>query len=199
MTPDDILPTYDSVASDFARSRDKSLFERRWLDRMLAHTPPPRRILDLGCGSGNPIARYLADRRARVTGVDGAPAMVALFRQTLPGARALHSDMRTLDLGETFDAILAWNSFFHLSPPDQRAMFARFAAHATKNTVLMFTAGPAAGEPIGQVAGQPVYHSSLDSQEYRQLLADNGFKLLNFAPEDPDCNGHTIWMARFTG
>ena len=199
MTPDDILPTYESVAADFAASRDKTLFERKWLDRMLACTPPPRRVLDLGCGSGNPIARYLTDRRARVTGVDGAAAMIALFRQTLPRARALHADMRKLDLGESFDAILAWNSFFHLSPQDQRAMFARFAAHSAQDTVLMFTAGPSAGEPIGQVAGQPVYHSSLDPQEYHQLLAEHGFDLLHFAPEDPNCNGHTIWMARFAG
>lgn len=196
MTPDDILPTYDRVAAGFARSRDKSLFERRWLDRMLAHTPPPRRVLDLGCGSGNPIARYLTDRRARVTGVDGAAAMIALFAQTLPDARAVHADMRTLDLNQEFDAILAWNSFFHLSPNDQRDMFAVFAAHAAPRAVLMFTAGPKAGEPIGQVEQQPVYHASLDPDEYEQLLMENGFDVLNFAPEDPTCNGHTIWLAR---
>lgn len=198
MTPDDILPTYERVAAGFARSRDKSLFERKWLDRMLAHTPPPRRLLDLGCGSGDPIARYLADRRARVTGVDGAAAMVALFAQTLPDAEAVQADMRALALDRQFDAILAWNSFFHLSPADQRAMFAVFAAHAAPRAALMFTAGPRAGEPIGHVERQPVYHASLDPEEYKQLLAQSGFDLLQFAPEDPDCNGHTIWLARYS-
>jgi len=196
MTPDDILPTYDRVAAGFARARDKSLFERRWLDKMLAHTPPPRRVLDLGCGSGNPIARYLTDRRAQVTGVDGAAAMVALFQQNLPDAPVYHADMRGLDLGQKFDAILAWNSFFHLSPADQRAMFAIFANHAAPRATLMFTAGPRAGEPIGEVEGEPVYHASLDPQEYQALLADHGFDLLKFTPDDPTCNGHTIWLAR---
>ncbi len=95
--------------------------------------------------------------------------------------------------------ILAWNSFFHLAPDDQRAMFATFAAHSDPRTVLMFTAGPKAGEPVGEVEGTPVYHASLDPSEYRALLDSHGFQVLAFAPEDPDCNGHTIWLARYRG
>jgi len=197
MNPEDILPTYERVAGDFSRQRDQSLFERRWLDRMLSVTPPPRRVLDLGCGSGNPIARYMIDRRSQVTAVDGAASMVALFRQNQPQATAVLADMRGLDLGKPFDAILAWNSFFHLSPDDQRAMFAIFAAHAAPRAALMFTAGPKAGEPIGQVGGEPVYHASLDPEEYLALLDGAGFDLLQFTPDDPDCNRHTIWLARF--
>ena len=197
MNPEDILPTYERVAGDFSRQRDQSLFERRWLDRMLSVTPPPRRVLDLGCGSGNPIARYMIDRRSQVTAVDGAASMVALFRQNQPQATAVLADMRGLDLGKPFDAILAWNSFFHLSPDDQRAMFAIFAAHAAPRAAVMFTAGPKAGEPIGQVGGEPVYHASLDPEEYLALLDGAGFDLLQFTPDDPDCNRHTIWLARF--
>ncbi len=196
MRPEDILPTYERVAAGFARRRDKTLYERRWLDRMLARTPPPRRVLDLGCGTGNPIARYLGDRRARVTGVDGAAAMLALFRVTIPGAEAVEADMRGLDLGRRFDAVLAWNSFFHLSPEDQRAMFPVFAAHAVPGGSLMFTAGPRAGEPVGEVEGEPVYHASLAPEEYRALLDGAGFDVLDYMPEDPDCAGHTIWLAR---
>ncbi len=100
MQPEDIIPTYDRVAAGFARHRDRTLFERKWLDKML-NFAPGRRVLDLGCGSGAPIARYLADRRCTVTGVDGAAAMVALFRQTLPDAQAVHADMRGLDAWRT--------------------------------------------------------------------------------------------------
>ena len=158
MGPEDILATYDRVAPGYAASRDRTLFERRWLDRFLNHAPG-RRVLDLGCGTGRPIAEYLVDRRCEVTGVDGAAGMVALFRQNLPRARVLHADMRGLDLDEDFDAILARNSFFHLAPADQKAMFATFAAHAAPRAVLMFTSGPDAGEPIGRVEGEPVYLS----------------------------------------
>lgn len=195
MTPDDILPTYDRVAREFAQSRDGTLFERRWLDRAMNYTTG-RRVLDLGCGPGVPIARYLTDRRAEITGVDGAGAMIHLFQENLPRARAIHADMRGLDLGETFDFILGWNSIFHLSADDQRAMFATIAAHSEPGTILLFTSGPEACEVLGDVGGCKVYHASLDPAEYSALLVENGFEVIDFVPEDPNCQYHSIWLAR---
>ncbi|WP_298499836.1 trans-aconitate 2-methyltransferase [uncultured Maritimibacter sp.] len=198
MRPEDILPTYDRVAAEFARTRDKTLFERRWLDRTI-NCAPGRKVLDLGCGPGVPISAYLADRRCEVTGVDGAGAMVHLFQKNLPGQRVFHADMRGLDLRESFDIIVAWDSFFHLSVDDQRAMFSTFWTHSHDRTVLLFTTGPAAGEAIGKVGGETVYHASLDPSEYRGLLAEHGYEELAFVPEDPTCNGHSVWLARYRG
>ncbi|WP_368183760.1 class I SAM-dependent methyltransferase [Aestuariibius sp. HNIBRBA575] len=202
MKPDDILPTYNRVAPEWDRRRDRSLFERKWMDRLIQHTPlneKRRRVLDLGCGSGRPIASYLLERGLDVTGVDGAAAMVELFKQNLPRAKIVNADMRGLDLGQKFDAVMGWNSFFHLSAEDQRAMFAVFARHAAPRAALMFTSGTSNGEAIGHVADEPVYHASLDPQEYRDLLTQHGFEELAFVPEDPECNQHTIWLARYVG
>ncbi|PTQ75393.1 methyltransferase family protein [Celeribacter persicus] len=199
MKPEDILPTYERQARAFDLAREKTLFERPWLDRMMGYTPQTggkRNVLDLGCGSGRPIAQYLSDRRCEVTGVDGAAAMVALFRQNLPRARAIHADMRGLDLGETFDAVVAWDSFFHLSVTDQREMFATFARHLNPRGTLLFTSGPEAGEAIGSVEHETVYHASLSPDEYRQLMADQGMEVIAFTPEDPGCTGHSVWLAR---
>ncbi|MBV7379540.1 class I SAM-dependent methyltransferase [Maritimibacter dapengensis] len=198
MRPDDIIPTYERVARGFARSRDRTLFERPWLDRALNYAPG-RKVLDLGCGPGKPIASYLADRRCDVTGVDAAGSMLVLFRENLPRERAVHADMRGLELGETFDLILAWNSMFHLSADDQRGMFGTFAAHANPRTVLMFTSGPNAGEATGTVDGATVYHASLDPEEYRGLMAESGFNEIAFVPEDPQCQGHSVWLAQYRG
>ncbi len=197
MRPEDTLSIYEQVAAGYARSRDKTLFERRWLDRLLAYAVG-REILDIGCGTGRPIAQYLSERRAQVTGVDGSAAMVRLFSQTLPDADVHLADMRGLRLNKTFNGLLAWDSFFHLSPDDQRAMFPVFAAHAEPRAVLMFTAGHRASEVMGIVEEQQVYHASLDPAEYRQLLAENGFEVLDYVREDKSCRNHTVWLARYT-
>ena len=63
----------------------------------------------------------------------------------------------------------------------------------------MFTSGPAAGEAFGDPSRDTLYHANLDPEQYRALLADAGFRVLRFTPEDPKCGGHTVWLAAFDG
>ncbi len=73
---------------------------------------------------------------------------------------------------------MAWDSFFHLGFDDQRRMFAVFRAHAAPGAPLLFTSGPRHGEAIGRFRGEPLYHASLAPDEYRALLAANGFAVV---------------------
>ena len=199
MKPEDVVATYDREGPAWAQTRDRRLIERPWLDRALAIAPHPhgrRRVLDLGCGAGRPIAEYLIDRGCLVTGVDASRPMIELFARVVPRAVALHADMRTLKLSQDFDLVVAWDSFFHLSPDDQRTTFGVFQAHTARGGVLLFTAGPQAGEPIGTIGESPLYHASLDPEEYRALFEQHGFAELGYWPEEPACGGRTIWMAR---
>ena len=86
--------------------------------------------------------------------------------------------MRTIDLGRRFDAVLAWDSFFHLTADDQRAMFPVFEMHTAPTGLLLFTSGPGAGEAIGSLYGYDLYHASLDTAEYRRLLKAHDFEVL---------------------
>ena len=199
MKSQDVIAIYDREGPDWAQTRDRRLIERPWLDRALAVAPHPKgrkRVLDLGCGAGRPIAEYLLDRGCIVTGVDASRPMIELFARVVPRAIALHADMRGLKLSETYDLLIAWDSFFHLSPDDQRGMFPTFADLAAPGGALLFTTGPGAGEAIGTIGQSELYHASLDPEDYRRLLDDAGFDELGYWPEDPDCGGHTIWLAR---
>jgi SAM-dependent methyltransferase len=153
-------------------------------------------VLDLGCGTGEPIAGALVEAGYVVTGVDSAPAMIALCRARFPDQTWHVADMRRLALGRGFAGILAWDSFFHLEPDDQRAMFATFRAHAAPGAALMLTSGPRAGVAMGSFEGEPLYHASLAPEEYRALLAAHGFAVVAHVAEDPDCGGRTVWLAR---
>lgn len=194
-----IIDIYERHADAWvdARLRESSLYERGWLDRFCALAPPGGPVLDIGCGAGEPIARYVSERGYAVTGVDSSPAMIAKFRARLSGQQALVSDMRTLSLGRLFHGILAWDSVFHLNHEDQRRMFPIFRAHAAPRAALMFTSGPAHGEAIGCLAGEPLYHASFDAAEYRKLLEHAGFSVVATIAEDQTCAGRTVWLAQF--
>jgi SAM-dependent methyltransferase len=195
-----IVGLYNENAEEWDRLRGPgSLFEKPWLDRFVSLLGPGASILDLGCGSGRPIAAYLIRSGYAVTGVDSSPALIAICRERFPQNEWIVADMRTLNLGRRFDGMLAWNSFFHLAHDHQRAMFPVFAQHIQPRGALMFTSGgPTHGEVLSTFAGEPLYHASLDPSEYRLLLHQNGFQVVGHVAEDPSCGEHTIWLARFT-
>lgn len=197
--PVDMRDLYERNAARFDRERDKRLFERGWLGRFCGLLPESGRVLELGCGAGRPVAQYLIGRGFAVTGVDFAPAMVALAKARFPQARWRVGDMRALDrlaLGEVFDGVLGWNSFFHLTAEEQRAALPRLARHVAPNGALMLTVGPEAGEAWGRVAGEPVYHASLDIAEYDAILRREAMEVVDFVANDPACNGHSVLLAK---
>lgn len=191
-----VIAFYQRHAGRFDAERSRALFERNWLDRFAALVPAGGRLLDLGCGMGEPIARHFIERGFRMTGVDSSPAMVALCRARFPDQVWHVADMRGLALADRFDGVLAWDSFFHLSPRDQRGMFGVFRDHAASGAPLLFTSGPDRGEAVGNLWEEPLYHASLAPDEYRALLADHGFEVVRHVTEDPDCDRHTVWLAR---
>jgi SAM-dependent methyltransferase len=179
-----------------ADRRAASWIDKPFIERFLSLLPQRANVLDLGCGGGSPVAIHLVAQGFRVTGVDSSPTLISLCRTRMPDQEWIVADMRSLALGRRFDGILAWDSFFHLRPKDQEAMFPIFAAHAAPAAILMFNAGFGHGEDIGSYRGDPLYHASLGAIEYEALLADCGFELLEHSINDPQKGGRIFWLAR---
>ena len=192
-----IIQIYQKYGRDWTELRGDYLYEKAWLDHFLALLPATdASVLDLGCGSGHPIAAYLIENGCQVTGIDRSEVMLEMARESFPEQTWIDADMRHFRFDQQFDGILAWDSFFHLTPDDQRAMFAQFSAHAKRGAALMFTSGPSHGEAIGEMFGEPLYHASLDAEEYRALLAQYSFDVVKMVAEDAECTGHTVWLAK---
>ena len=196
MSSADMVSLYERHADQYDRDRSRALPEKDWLDRFLALARPGGAILDIGCGMAEPIARYLFEAGFAVIGIDASPSLIAMCRRRFAQGEWRVGDMRELALDRRFDGLLAWDSSFHLTMADQRAMFPRFAAHALPGAPLLFTSGPSRGEATGSYCGEPLYHASLDPQEYEALLSANGFSVVAHVAEDAQCGHHTVWLAR---
>jgi SAM-dependent methyltransferase len=179
-----------------ADRRESNWNDKPWHDRFIAALPAGASVLDLGCGSGAPVATNMARCGLIVTGIDSSPSMISLCRERMPGHRWIVGDMRSLPVREQFDGVLAWDSFFHLEPADQRRMFRVFAEQASQRALLMFNAGPAHGEAVGSYRGSPLYHASLDPAEYERLLEGIGFDIIAHVVEDSEAGGRTVWLAQ---
>ncbi len=100
-------------------------------------SPAAQTLLDVACGTGAHLVEM--QRWYAVEGVDLSPAMLAVARTRLPGIPLREGDVRTLDLGKTFDAVTClFSSIGYMTDPSQlRAAIARLAAHVAPGGVLI--------------------------------------------------------------
>ena len=75
---------------------------RIWHDRFIGKLGNGAKVLDLGCGSGRPVAQHMAELGLRVTGVDSSPRMISFCRERLRDQEWIVADMRQLALGRRF-------------------------------------------------------------------------------------------------
>lgn len=74
--------------------------------RLLEELEPGAPVLDIGCGTGEPTIRQLAEGGLALTAIDLSDGMLSLARQALPGAADYHR-MDLYDLATT-RAETAW-------------------------------------------------------------------------------------------
>lgn len=85
-------------------------------------------LLHLGCGGGH--LDWTLKQHFRITAVDLSEAMLGLARRLNPEVTYLQGDMRTVRLGQLFDAVMVADSITYMTTPqDLRAAFAAAFVH----------------------------------------------------------------------
>lgn len=199
LAADQIIGLYARHADVWVKQRGVKLTdtERSHLENFAGAMTANGAILDLGCGSGQPVAEWLIAQGFRLTGVDTSPSLITRCRTAFPEHEWRLEDMRGLDLGRRFDGVLAWFSSFHLTAAAQAGMAAVYARHLRPGGVLMFISGPERGVAIATWMGEPLFHASQDPSEYRADLEACGLvdiKEVSFSPGGDDAT--RVWTAR---
>ena len=108
-----------------------------WLRELRARLAPgKRRILDLGVGGGHNLHYLLGEFEAAA--VDLSEPMLENSRRLNPGVAHHVGDMRTVRLGETFDAVLVHDAIDYMTTEaDLLAVFATARAHLGPGGLLL--------------------------------------------------------------
>ena len=185
---------YDLIAQGFAKMRDSFNTEKKYLDEIIQYLPKKSHILDVGCGSGFPIASYFIEQGFQVTGIDGSQALLDIAKSKCPKMRGLHGDVRTIVLDETFDAIVEWWCLFHIPKLDHEKMIHRFSKWLKPGGILEFTSGDSEYEAANStMLNQELHFYSLNPEEYVRYLVKYGFEILL---KESDQEHHLVWIAR---
>jgi 2-polyprenyl-3-methyl-5-hydroxy-6-metoxy-1,4-benzoquinol methylase len=115
--------------------------EKKYLKLIVDTIPQSGSILDVGCGSGEPLAKYFIEKDYSLVGVDNSDVMIELCCQRYPKNKWLLMDMRSLNLDRQFDCVIAWHSFFHLPKEEQEAVLVNMICHVAESGLLVFTSG----------------------------------------------------------
>ncbi len=172
---------YDALVDRYGTWADATVDEGR--DRLMAELtarlPEGARVLDLGCGSGLPSTRILAERYA-VTGIDLSAGQLAAARRNVPHAAFVQGDIATIELpAGSWDAVTAFYSLTHVPRSEHAAVFDRVGRWLVPGGLFVATLG-ARDDPdwTGEWLGRPMFFSSHDPDTNRSLLAAAGFELL---------------------
>lgn len=180
MPPPDPSSGWEAVADRFAslRSEIGSDVVRRWA----AQLPPGGSVVDIGCGTGWPVARILADAGLAVSGIDPSPTLLAAFHKTLPDAPTACEPVQASGFfGRTFDGAVAIGVLFLLLEADQRTAITRIATALRPGGRLLFSAPRTPCRWHDTLTGR--LSVSLSEAGYRALLADAGMTLVDMAAD----------------
>lgn len=124
--------TYDQRWQELAAAGQSVHGEADLVERL-----GPRSVLDAGCGTGR-VAVELARRGLDVVGVDLDPSMLEVARTKAPDLTWVEGDLATVDLGRTFDAVVAaGNVMIFLAPGTEAAVVANLARHLVLGGALL--------------------------------------------------------------
>lgn len=158
----DVISTFDAHAEDYEALRRRLVppldpFYRTAIEGLSLTARPPRRILDLGAGTGLLSCRAReAYPSAKLVLLDGAPAMLERAREMVGENAEYHlEDLRGPLPGGNFDAVISALAIHHLDDVEKRGLFARIYRALTPGGVFV---------NAEQVAGP---HKALD-QGYRE-------------------------------
>lgn len=99
--------------------------------------PHPRTLLDVACGTGLHLCNF--DEALDVEGVEPHPLLRAIARDRLIDVPVHDGDMRTFELGRTFDVVTCLFSAigYMLTLDDLRSAIRQMAAHVCPGGVLV--------------------------------------------------------------
>jgi len=170
---------YDQIADRYlVWSTDHSV-RLRWLAELRAVVPPPARILDLGCGAGLPVARWLVDDGYTVLGIDGSPEQIERARLNVPAGEFRVADMTTIALAQaSYEAVVAMYSISHVPRDEHARLFRRIHSWLRPGGVLLASLG-AGDSPdwTGEWLGTEMFFSHFDAGTNLALLTDAGLAI----------------------
>ncbi|MEU6851222.1 class I SAM-dependent methyltransferase [Actinacidiphila alni] len=206
-TPDDpdevknvVRRGYDAVSERYDEAYGADTKYEALLAELCARVPAGGRVLDIGCGSGVPVARTLTAAGFAVTGVDISEVQVRRARERVPGAEFRCADITAVPYEPaSFDAVVSLFALIHIPLAEQPPLLRDIAGWLRPGGCFVATTGYrewTGTEDDWLGGGAPMWWSQADAATNRSWIEASGLTVEReeFVPEGD--SGHALFWAR---
>lgn len=173
-------PVFDNIGQAYEVAYQGMPEQRAALGWLTERLDGRARVLDLGCGTGEPSVRTIAKAGHEVVGVDVSAAMLRLAAARVPDAELHHLDIRDFRAEPaSFDAVISFFCLLMIPPADVAEMFTRVATWLRPggHFLLSMVSVPADYE-TWEFMGQPVRVTGYPPQTLVEMLESRGLQVV---------------------
>jgi len=172
------------VASGYDQLGERYNIERSRFDNwrevkaFSSQLPCNGKVLDAGCGTGVPIAKYLSQSGFEVIGIDISRVMVTAARKNVPGATFRQMNMMNTSFPpESFDGVISCYAIIH-NPREKHAnIFESFNTILRPGGIMLVSVASWAWEEFADYMGVDMYWSHYGPSKTESLITNAGFDI----------------------
>ncbi|HMM01067.1 MAG TPA: class I SAM-dependent methyltransferase [Bacilli bacterium] len=174
------IESYNAIVDDWASIRNSKEVNQCIKD-FCKLLPSKASVLDVGCGTGKPIDVYLSDSKFKVVGIDISNKMIDFAKElNLENTIFINTDFLDYKNDDKFDAIIAFDSIWHIDLDDQLSIYKKFASLLVDDGYLLFTHGIRHETILGKMFSHSFSYSALAKDELKKALMDNNFSIISW-------------------
>ena len=170
---------YKKMAEEYHVSR--GIFDnKKELKEFSGLLPKGAKILDVGCGTGIPTAKFLVNTGFEVIGIDFSERMLKLAKKNVPKAKFIKMNMIKLNFKEnSFDGLTSLYAIFHVPKEKHLAIFRNFHKIIKPKGIMLISLGYKELEETSEdFHGAKMYWSSFTPEKSLQMIKDAGFEII---------------------
>lgn len=172
--------SYNKIATQWDSARRKFYGrEKDYLDVLLGELPENSLVIDVGCGTGRPMAEYVIAKGHRVVGIDQSEELIKIAGERFPNGYWILSSIEEFEFAGIFNAAILWDSLFHIKRSCHEPILRGVIGILAVGGRIMLTVGGSDHPPFTDTMfGQEFFYDSNTPTETVQILQDLGCHVL---------------------
>lgn len=189
---------YNVAAKNYSSEFRDQFKNEKHLSKLVELLKPDSTVLDVGCGAGKPIDRYLISAGMKVTGIDISEAQIKLAKAHVPEADYEVKDMSELRDGEyQVDAVVSFYAIFHTPRENHSELLKKFKSFLKADGYLLITMGASDWEgKEDNFCGSEMYWSHYGADKNKELIEKAGFEIIFSEVDDAGGEEHLVILAK---